>query len=94
MRSVSKIFTKTTIKASKIDVVNGEVTTTALPDVETFEKVADEKTAVRLFKKSKKTSELDHIVITAITTKDYKYTMSAEDFMKYSSSVQPVDSKE
>lgn len=94
MRSVSKIFTKTTIKASKISVVNNEVVTTALEPVETFEKVPDDKTAVKLYRKSKKASEADHIIITSITTKDYKYTMKAEDFMKYSSSVQAIDSKE
>ncbi len=81
MRSITKIFKEYTIKSAIIKVVNGNIVTTNLQEVKTFDTVTS-KTAPKIVKQILQLPKNETVVIKEINFKEKKYRMTAEDFLE------------
>lgn len=81
MRSITKIFKEYTIKSAIIKVVNGDIVTTDLQEVKTFDTVTP-KTATKIVKQILQLPKNETLVIKEINFNEKKYRMTAEDFLK------------
>lgn len=86
MRKITKEFKKTTINAVKVVVVNGEVVHEGLAPIETFETITD-RNAAKVVKSTLNLATSDIVVVKNFVETDEKYTISAEDFMKYGTKI-------
>jgi hypothetical protein len=81
LRSITKIFKEYTIKSAIIKVVNGNIVTTNLQEVKTFDTVTS-KTAPKIVKQILQLPKNETVVIKEINFKEKKYRMTAEDFLE------------
>lgn len=86
MRKITKEFKKTTINAVKVVVVNDEVVHERLAPIETFETITD-RNAAKVVKSTLNLATSDIVVVKNFVETVEKYTISAEDFMKYGTKI-------
>lgn len=86
MRKITKEFKKTTINAVRVVVLNGEVVHEALAPIETFETIT-ERNAAKVVKTTLSLPKGDIVVVKNFVETVEKYTISAEDFMKYGTKI-------
>lgn len=86
MRKITKEFKKTTINAVRVVVLNGEVVHEALAPIETFETIT-ERNAAKVVKTTLSLPKADIVAVKNFVETVEKYTISAEDFMKYGTKI-------
>nr|DAX02406.1 MAG TPA: Histone-like Protein p6 [Caudoviricetes sp.] len=86
MRKITKEFKKTTINAVRVVVLNGEVVHEALAPIETFETIT-ERNSAKVVKTTLSLPKADIVVVKNFVETVEKYTISAEDFMKYGTKI-------